>query len=457
VETPSPRLPLSIVDLFAGAGGLSEGFRQAGFSILAGSDSDPDAATTYALNFPEADVVVGDVRNPDVRAKIIAAARYADVVVGGPPCQGFSQMRNHARLIDDPKNSLYREFVRVVAEVVPRAFVMENVTGIDELAVREAILTDLRLDGEYRVVASVLDAANYGVPQSRRRLLFIGLHRSLNLDPVVPRGTGVTGLIELVRCVRGASTTYAAAVRGELIGRDALDALLDPSNLTAVTVEQAIGDLAGLQAGRRLDEIAYTDLPAPSSAYQQLMREGAGGKLQNVQVPRMNEDTRLRLEGIPPGGNYRDLKEALRERYLTGQRWGQENGTGRLSRQHFYAYRRLHPDIWAWTLNTKADAAYHHRHSRALSVREFARLQAFPDRFVVATDPRPGPLAGRLPNGPAHSRYRQIGNAVPIGLGRALAQELARLLTLGHGGSTRPPARLTPAVTPLRPATQADA
>ena len=147
--------------------------------------------------------------------------------------------------------------------------------------------------------------------------------------------------------------------------------------------------------------------------------------LANVQVPRINPDTELRLLGIPPGGNYRDLKEELQERYITGHRWGQDNGTGKLSRKHFYAYRRLHPGVWAWTLNTKADSVYHYSVARALSVREFARLQSFPDRFVFTTDSRPGMIEGRHDGGPAHSRYRQAGNAVPPLLAKAVATSLA--------------------------------
>ena len=145
-------------------------------------------------------------------------------------------------------------------------------------------------------------------------------------------------------------------------------------------------------------------------------------------MPRIREDTATRLHGVPKGGNHRDLPEALLERFISGERWGQDNGTGRLSRKHFYAYRRLHPDIWAWTLNTKADSVYHYAHARSLSVREFARLQSFPDRFVFATDKRTGALPGRHDGGPAHSRYRQVGNAVPPLLAAAVARELHALL-----------------------------
>jgi DNA (cytosine-5)-methyltransferase 1 len=200
--------------------------------------------------------------------------------------------------------------------------------------------------------------------------------------------------------------------------------LEDGENLTAVSAKQAISDLAALPVGNRNDEMAWEELSGPSSAYQRLMRTGASGMLTNVQVPRINKDTELRLKGIPQGGNHRDLQDRLLERFLTGQRWGQDNGTGRLSRKHFYAYRRLHPAIWAWTLNTKADSVYHYEVARALSVREFARLQSFPDRFTFTTDSRRGPIEGRHDGGPAHSRYRQVGNAVPPLLAKSVAQLL---------------------------------
>ena len=419
---------LTAVDLFCGAGGLSEGFRQAGFTILAGSDYDPDATATYAANFPEARAITGDIRSKPVKEQILEFARRATVLMGGPPCQAFSQVRNHTRMIDDPRNALYREFVDVLTKTMPPAFLMENVTGMDQMGVREQILSDLSLGGEYVVHAQVLDAADFGVPQTRKRLLFIGTRSDTGVAPPVLTGSDATQAITLARFKGARRPRYQVVVQKHIRSLRTGEALADCENAHIVSAADAIADLVNLSVGNRQDVMPYSDLSAPQSAYQRLMRKGAGPEVANVQVPRLNPDTKLRLLGIPPGGNHRDLKEALQERYLTGQRWGQDNGTGKLSRKHFYAYRRLHPDIWAWTLNTKGDSVYHYSVPRALSVREFARLQSFPDRFVFTTDPRSGMIKGRHEGGPAHSRYRQVGNAVPPLLAKAVAVELASLI-----------------------------
>ncbi|MGE3363942.1 MAG: DNA cytosine methyltransferase [Rhizobiaceae bacterium] len=423
-SAPLTQPSLSVVDLFSGAGGISEGFRQAGFAILAGSDNDPDALATFAANFREAQAIHGDIRRPAVKEQVLDFARRAAVLVGGPPCQAFSQVRNHTRMIDDPRNSLYREFVETLRAALPRAFVMENVTGMDQMGAREQILTDLSLDGEYEVRAQIVDAADFGVPQTRKRLLFLGIRKGLGVTAPVLHGSSATDSVVLARFTGERRPRYQLVIQQNLLSMRLAERLVDSEDLTAVSAAQAISDLASLPVGNRQDELDWDRLPEPASAYQRMMRANSGEKAANVQVPRINKDTELRLRGIPQGGNHRDLREALLGRYLTGQRWGQDNGSGKLSRKHFYAYRRLHPALWAWTLNTKADCVYHYEAPRALSVRELARLQSFPDRFVFTTDPRRGLLEGRHDGGPAHSRYRQVGNAVPPLLAKSVAQSL---------------------------------
>ena len=416
---------LNVLDVFCGAGGFSEGFRQAGFRIAAGTDIDPDACATYTYNFPEAVTVCGDLSEEATRSRVVKAGGDVDVVVGGPPCQAFSQVRNHDRALNDPRNRLYREFLWLLKRVQPRAFVMENVPGLAQLRVQEQIAKNLALDGKYRVSVQVVDACDFGVPQTRKRLLFIGLSSSLCACPVVLRGSRASEHLLLARIEKG-SAGYEPASSG-LDGRQFLGRLLDTGDASIVTTRQAISDLAALRPGRRADDLRDEDLPAPESSYQRIMRNTCA--VSNVSVPRINEDTILRLSAIPQGGNYLDLPHGLRDRYLTGKKWGPHNGSGRLGRRHYYAYRRLHPDFWAWTLNTKADSTYHWYAERALSVREFARIQSFPDDFKIATDLRRGSIPGRIAGGAAHSRYRQVGNAVPPLLALAVARQLQAVLS----------------------------
>jgi DNA (cytosine-5)-methyltransferase 1 len=423
---------LRVVDLFAGAGGFSEGFRQAGFDIAAGMDIDPDACATYAANFPCTTAICGDVRQPQVREAVMATAAGVDVVIGGPPCQAFSQVRNHSRLIDDPRNSLYREFVATVKDTRPTVFLMENVPGMAQMGVRAQVEQDLALDGEYEVNARLVDAADFGVPQTRKRLIFLGVRRGLGLSPLLPTGTGAVSALTLVR--DGKELRVVARSDDDL---PLLDRLADPNDTSVVSAAQAISDLQQLTPDRDQSSEPIVTLPVPDSAYQRLMRVGRGGALANVSLPRINRDTVARLNGVPPGGNYRDLPDELRVRYISGQKWGPSNGSGNLGRSHYYAYRRLHPSIWGWTLNTKADSVYHYHLARSLSVREFARLQSFPDRFLFTTDSRRGELPGRIRGGAAHSRYRQVGNAVPPLLAAAIAREIATIIRTARQRATQ--------------------
>lgn len=429
VETGVRRaLGVRFIDLFAGAGGLSEGFRaQGAFVPVLASDIDPDACATYAANFPEASVLCGDVRSPALRKRILAEAATVDVVAGGPPCQAFSQVRNHSRLIDDPRNSLYREFVRIVSKLQPRAFVMENVPGMAQMGVLDQVVEDLSCRGAYDVRPTLVDACDFGVPQTRKRLIFLGVHRDVGRPVPELVGSGASSSVALRR-VEATGATYEVAAR--LGAESMVDRLLDPWDTGVVSVEQALADLVGLEEGTNKQEhrAAAEVYGAISSAYQKAMRDGAPDVVANVGVPKMNGDTAMRLAAIPAGGNYLDLPPELMERYLTGQKWGPHNGSQRLSRRHYYAYRRLHPDVWSWTLNTKADSVYHWAAPRSLSVREFARIQSFPDRFVFTTDPRRGDLPGRIGGGPGHSRYRQAGNAVPPLLAQAIADALLSVL-----------------------------
>jgi DNA (cytosine-5)-methyltransferase 1 len=325
-------------------------------------------------------------------------------------------------VIDDPRNSLYRHYVEFIAKVRPRVFVMENVPGLKNLgggSVRKQILEDLALDGEYRVASSVVDAATFGVPQNRLRVLFVGVHRDIRINPRFPSTPYVESLPRLDRVPdRGKGDGWRYCHAGSSIGTTALYDLLDSESIRLVTVEQAIGDLVFLRPSAKLvrrpsdDPVSYQ--LEPTSAYQRARRSGSR-ELFNADVPSIREDTIIRLAAIPQGGNFRDLPEALSARYLNGKKWGPELGRNNLSRKYFFAYRKLHPHHLSWTLNTKADCVFHYGTPRALTVREFARLHSFDDGYHF--------LAGDR-----HSRYRQVGNAVPPLFAKAIGETVRAIL-----------------------------
>jgi DNA (cytosine-5)-methyltransferase 1 len=411
---PRPTAPaLSAVDLFCGAGGLSEGLREAGFHLSAAADHDPDACETFRRNFPGTDLIEGDLTdaaNHEALIRVAGGARL-DLLAGGPPCQAYSQIHNHDRLIEDPRNRLYREFVALLDELRPRALLLENVLGMNQLrggAVRRQIEDDLSLGGDYSVVSGVLDAGDFGTPQRRPRLVFLGVENGLT-EPELPVGTGITGLLR-----NGHSGQPLDALPVE--ARYWLEVLRDPHDDRAVTAAQALSDLS---------RPGETYAAEPQSAYQHKMRTGSTAP-QDHTPSRIRADTVQRLKAIPPGGNVYDLPDRLLARYLGGPKWGPAGNGKRLARRHYYAYRRLHPDWLAWTVNTKADFAYHYAAARGLSVREAARIQGFPDRFHFTTAPAGTP--GQYRNGARHSRYRQVGNAVPPLLGAALGRAVARML-----------------------------
>jgi DNA (cytosine-5)-methyltransferase 1 len=422
-KSKRPQQTFRCLDLFAGAGGFSEGFRQAGFHTVAATDIDAWAGATYDINHRRhgTKFVLGDISERHVQEELFDGVRDVelDTVIGGPPCQGFSQVRNHDRLINDPRNKLYRHYVSVIRKLRPRTFVMENVPGLENLgggAVRAQILEDLSIENEYRVESRVLDAAAFGVPQNRLRILFIGVRRDLEIAPRFPESEFLSSLPFLERKQSGERWKYRHGKSSETVR--SLAKLLDPNNSQLVTVEQAIGDLDWLTPNKKLvrrpsDEAIEYECKA-ISAYQKARRVGSN-ELFNADVPSIREDTVLRLRSIPQGGNFRDLPEHLAMRYLSDKKWGPELGRRTLSRKYFFAYRKLYPQQFSWTLNTKADCVFHYGKPRALTVREFARLHSFDDTYHFMAGDR-------------HSRYRQVGNAVPPLFAKAIGETLASIL-----------------------------
>lgn len=365
----------TVIDLFCGAGGLSEGFRQAGFHVLAGNDFFDAAGETFAATHKEATFLPGAIQQYSAD-DFLAAAQLRrgelDVLVGGPPCQGFS-VYNHQRGLHDERSSLYREYLRLVSGLQPNWIVLENVTGMTSAgggAAVDAILTGLR-DLGYAVEARILRAEEYGVPQERRRLVFIG--NRIGAPIVYPTQTHGSGLQKFV------------------------------------TVADAIGDLPPLANGEDRGVIAYRR--SVKSEFQAEMRNGANA-VYNHAAARLSRVNLDRLVHIPQGGSWRDIPVDLLPA-----------GMKRAKRSdHTKRYGRLSWSGLASTILTKCDphwgAYFHPAQDRTLTVREAARLQSFPDWFEF--------------KGSRTDQYTQVGNAVPPLLGRAIARVIREQIEASH-------------------------
>ncbi len=357
----------TVIDLFCGAGGLSEGFRQAGYSVLAGNDFFDAAGETFAATHRDAKFLPGAIQKYSPQDFLDAAGLNSgelDVLVGGPPCQGFS-VYNHQRGLHDERSSLYLEYLRVVAGLKPNWIVLENVTGMTSAGGGAAVSAIIRGLGDlgYEVVAKILRAEEYGVPQERRRLVFIG--------------NRIGAPIEFPKPTHG------------------------PGLLPFVTIQDAISDLPKLINGEERGFVNYGS--EGRSSYQIELRSGSNG-VSNHAAAKLSKVNLDRLKHIPQGGSWRDIPIDLLP-----------EGMKRAKRSdHTKRYGRLRWDGLASTILTKCDphwgAYFHPDQDRTLTVREAARLQSFPDWFEF--------------KGSRTDQYTQVGNAVPPLLGRAIAHSI---------------------------------
>lgn len=364
-----------VVDLFCGAGGFSLGFEQAGFRIGAAVDSDPIHARTFKINHPNTPTITADLREltgAELRRRAKLNDTDVSVVIGGPPCQGFSMIGR--RDAADPRNDLLNEFTRLVSELQPRFFVMENVPGLligDHRALFDRWVERIRRSA-YDIVdpPQVLDAQNFGVPQRRKRLIVLG-HRQGVAAPIYPGG-------------------------GEDTARTAQS---DPS-----TVWDAIGDLPEVEKATALlrADSTLVKLGEPSE-YAAQLRDRSG----------------VWADG--PASVWTDGRVITASRRTVHSRKSRARfaKTKPGSSEPVSRYHRLHPDRVAPTLRAgtgpsggsfTAARPIHPMKPRCITVREAARLQSFPDWYVF----HPTIWHG----------FRQVGNAVPP----FLAQRIAAML-----------------------------
>ncbi len=355
------------IDLFCGAGGLSAGLEIAGFKVLAGNDIFAAAGETFKRTHPNAQFLHGPIERLSVSdLKAITGLRRGEltVLVGGPPCQAYS-VYNHQRGMHDARATLFKEYLRIVDGLRPEWIVMENVTGIYSIGGGEAvraIKAELGALG-YAVKEQVLKSEDYGVPQERRRVVFIGNRVGAPIShPTPTHGPG-----------------------------------LEPFT----TIRDAIGDLPPIKNGEDPGKVRYSNCNPTS--YQRLMR-GNAAIVTDHAAPKLGQVNIDRLAHIPPGGSWRDIPLELLPA-----------GMKRAKRSdHTKRYGRMKWDGLSCTVLTKCDihwgAYIHPEQDRAITVREAARLQSFPDWFEFS--------------GSRTEQYVQIGNAVPPLMGKAIGDQL---------------------------------
>lgn len=360
-------MKLTAVDLFCGAGGLSAGLEMAGFRVLAGVDLFHAAGRTFEATHPHAKFIGKPIEEVSVGELLAVTGLQPGeltILAGGPPCQAYS-VYNHQRGMHDSRATLFREYLRLVEGLQPEWIVMENVMGIYSIgggvAVR-AIKEELGSLG-YNVTEKVLKAEEFGVPQERRRVVFLG--NRIGAPIKHPEPTHGAGLAPFT------------------------------------TVKDAISDLIPLDNGEETSDSSYTS--SPRGDFQRFVR-GNATKVKNHSAPRLGKLNVERLKHIRPGGSWRDIPFELLPA-----------GMKRAKRSdHTKRYGRMKWEGLSCTILTKCDihwgAYIHPEQDRAISVREAARLQAFPDFFEFS--------------GSKTDQYIQVGNAVPPLLGRAIGSAI---------------------------------
>jgi len=354
---------MKTVDLFAGCGGFTTGFERAGFSTKLAVEIDLWASETYHTNHSETTLLTQSICEINPLDYLIPGE--IDGVIGGPPCQGFSLSGN--RDPKDPRNSLFMQFVRFVDLLKPKFFVMENVTGILSAKTRENkkvvdIIRNEFIKAGYKLCVTTLNATDFGVPQSRHRVFFIGVHMDYPF-----------------------SSTQL---------------LPKPNRFqkTPRSLWDAISDLPQIEAGEGQEFQEYS-IPSQNE-YQKIMREGSDGIRNHIS---MRHTSRLveRFSQISYGQSVKDVSPEHGQR----KRGSAESLSGKVFSQN---NMRPYPNQPSPTVPASFQSNFIHPHlNRNFTAREGARLQSFPDRYVFCGKRTTMSWEKHL------SQYQQIGNAVP--------------------------------------------
>ena len=386
-----------LIDLFAGAGGLSCGLEMVGFKPILANEIDPKYAETYKRNHPNTEVVVDDIRSVnDINLKetLGLKAGELDLIAGGPPCQGFS-INAPIRSLDDKRNHLFKDYLRIAEALRPKAILIENVPGIISLGkgtVVEQIYKELHRMG-YSVSHRILFAGHYGVPQMRFRTTFIAI-KGREKKIIFPEPTHDAKAV--------ANFTGAKELCMDIMPLFAQH--LKPQT----NVWDAISDLPEIEPGNGDGLFNYQT--NSKSDYQKILRTGSD-HIENHICSKLGKINLERLKHIPQGGSWRDIPFDLLP-----------EGLKRACRSdHTKRYGRLHPDGLCSTILTKCDphwgSFFHPVQDRVLSVREAARIQSFPDTYIFY--------------GSTTQQYAQVGNAVPPFLAKAIGETILQMIGSG--------------------------
>ncbi|MCP4358437.1 MAG: DNA cytosine methyltransferase [Chloroflexi bacterium] len=400
---------MKVVDLFAGAGGFGLGFELADYNVVCSLEIDQWAADTLRENNPDQLVIQDDIRKYQTLEQVRTVCPISpDIIIGGPPCQGFSVAGPAQKDPQDPRNSLFKDFARWVDFLRPQLFVMENVKGLlsRRNVNREPVINIIKqtfANLGYTVEVWLLNAADYGVPQNRKRVFVVGNRVGLERIGEPPK-------------------TYAT---GQVISdNNQLTLFNAPSLPKALTLWDAISDLPELNAGDGEEEQQYN--ANPQTTYQKWAR---GERKTVYNHVAMNHSKRLveRFEHISWGESSADVPQE----HLPRQR----NGNGKISKKAYdQNNRRLYPYKPSHTIAASFYANFIHPFQhRNITAREGARIQSFPDsyRFMGKKTTPSHKLLQR--EGRLHDKhlcqYNQIGNAVPPLLAKAIASHIQEVLT----------------------------
>lgn len=382
------------IDLFSGAGGLSRGLEEAGFKVVFASDINPIYGETYKKNHPNTHFVDKDIRKltgKEILSTCGLKKGELDLLAGGPPCQGFS-VNAPIRSLSDQRNHLFKEYLRIAAELYPKAILIENVPGIVSIGkgtVVKAIYKVLE-DMGYKAEHHILFAGHYGVPQMRFRTIFIAT-RIEGAKIVFPKPT------------HNATAFANFAESKELCLQVPEDKKHSLKKQTSVW--DAIRDLPSMSPLGKPESIEYKE--SPSNSFLKFVRKNST-EILNHAVSRLAPINLERLKHIPQGGSWRDIPHEL---LPTGLQRARRS-------DHTKRYGRLHPDGLCSTVLTKCDphwgSFFHPYQNRVISVREAARMQSFPDNFVFT--------------GSVTQQYEQVGNAVPVLLAKAIGESIVKTL-----------------------------